>query len=59
MFRGITMKKLIVVACVAAIASALSGCIVYVAPNHHMHTTTPASDATPAPTTDEKPAPTA
>ncbi len=59
MFRGITMKKLIVVACVAALASALSGCIIYVAPDHHMHTTPPTSDEKPAPTTDEKPAPTA
>jgi hypothetical protein len=53
------MKKLILAACVAVIASALSGCIVYVAPDHHMHTTPPTSGETPAPTTDEKPAPTA
>ena len=59
MYWGILMKKLVIATCIVAVASALSGCIVYVAPDHHMHTTPPASDEKPAPTTDEKPAPTA
>ena len=45
------MKTLILTACLAVIASALSGCIVYVAPDHHMHTTPPTTDEKPAPTT--------
>ena len=53
------MKILILAAALAVVASGLSGCIVYVAPDHHMHTTPPMSGETPAPTTDEKPAPTA
>ena len=53
------MKILLVAACLAVAASALSGCIVYVSPDHHMHTTPPHTDERPAPTTNEKPAPTA
>lgn len=53
------MKSFIIAGCVALTASALSGCIVYVSPDHHMHTIPPASDEKPAPVTDEKPAPTA
>ncbi len=52
------MKKILIAACVAALASALSGCIVYVSPDHHIHHTPPHSDERPAPV-DEKPAPTA
>jgi hypothetical protein len=52
------MKTFIIAGCLALAASALSGCIVYVSPDHHMHTT-PAGQEKPAPTTDEKPAPTA
>ena len=52
------MKILLIAGCLALAASALSGCIVYVAPDHHLHTTPPAGDEHPAPV-DEKPAPTA
>jgi hypothetical protein len=52
------MKILVVAACMAIVASALSGCIVYVSPDHHMHTSPPHGEEHPAPTTDEKPAPT-
>ena len=52
------MKTILIAACLAVAASALSGCVVYVAPDHHMHTTPPRSDERPAPTTDEHPAPT-
>ena len=58
LYRGKSMKILLIAGCLALAASALSGCIVYVAPDHHMHTTPPASDEHPAPV-DEKPAPTA
>ena len=56
-YQGKIMKKLIVAACIAALASALSGCIIYVSPDHHIHHS-PHYDEKPAPT-DEKPAPTA
>lgn len=52
------MNKLIVAAAIAALASALSGCVIYVAPDHHIHHSPPASDEKPAPV-DEHPAPTA
>lgn len=52
------MKSLAVCLCAAVLAASLSGCIVYVSPDHHMRYTPPASDEKPAPT-DEKPAPTA
>lgn len=57
-FEGPYMKSLAVCLCAAVLAASLSGCIVYVSPDHHMRYTPPASDEKPAPT-DEKPAPTA
>ncbi len=50
------MKTLIAAAGIAVLASALSGCVVYVAPDHHIHHSPP-TDEKPAPV-DEHPAPT-
>ncbi len=52
------MNKLIIAACIAAVASGLSGCVIYVAPDHHIRHSTSSSDEKPAPV-DEHPAPTA
>ncbi len=58
MYRGKSMKIVLVTACLAVAAAALSGCVVYVAPDHHITHTPPHSDEKPAPV-DEHPAPTA
>jgi hypothetical protein len=58
MFQGKIMNKLIIAACIAAVASGLSGCVIYVAPDHHIRHSTSSSDEKPAPV-DEHPAPTA
>lgn len=57
MYRGKSMKIVLVAACLAVAAAALSGCVVYVAPDHHITHTPPHDDEKPAPV-DEHPAPT-
>ena len=55
--EGPSMKSLAVLIAAAVVATSLSGCIVYVSPDHHTRYTPPAADEKPAPV-DEKPAPT-
>ncbi len=52
------MKIVLAAVCLAIATAALSGCVVYVAPDHHITHTPPHSDEKPAPV-DEHPAPTA
>ena len=52
------MKSLAILAGIAVLAAGLSGCIIYVSPDHHTRNTPPATNEKPAPV-DEKPAPTA
>jgi len=50
-------STVIKIACIAVLASALSGCIIYTAPDHHHHMNhdAPAYDEKPADTTSAAP----